>query len=182
MYDMRSRVRNDALRKFLFNGRVAKIELTGRSMNIQSSGTKAKKNWHPRQQYGFMEHQERSQTVMRGRMNAKVCWVHHVTGMWVYPFLEHIGSGARIVFFGSTTILMNFLYLLGEVLNNYIWDTQRKEEKEGGGRTGAGGEGVGEEKKEEEGKEEEEKGEEEEEEKGEEEEEKGRRIRRTKRT
>ncbi|XP_070112387.1 androgen-induced gene 1 protein isoform X7 [Equus asinus] len=54
-----------------------------------------------------------------------VCWVHHVTGMWVYPFLEHIGPGARIVFFGSTTVLMNFLYLLGEVLNNYIWDTQR---------------------------------------------------------
>ncbi|XP_037056183.1 androgen-induced gene 1 protein isoform X3 [Peromyscus leucopus] len=54
-----------------------------------------------------------------------VCWIHHVTGMWVYPFLEHIGSGARIIFFGSTTILMNFLYLLGEVLNNYIWDTQR---------------------------------------------------------
>ncbi|XP_063488108.1 androgen-induced gene 1 protein isoform X8 [Symphalangus syndactylus] len=54
-----------------------------------------------------------------------VCWVHHVTGMWVYPFLEHIGPGARIIFFGSTTILMNFLYLLGEVLNNYIWDTQK---------------------------------------------------------
>ncbi|XP_046958931.1 androgen-induced gene 1 protein isoform X6 [Lynx rufus] len=54
-----------------------------------------------------------------------VCWVHHVTGMWVYPFLEHIGPGARIIFFGSTTILMNFLYLLGEVLNSYIWDTQR---------------------------------------------------------
>ncbi|KAM6180976.1 androgen-induced gene 1 protein isoform 1-T1 [Erethizon dorsatum] len=59
-----------------------------------------------------------------------VCWVHHVTGMWVYPFLEHIGSGARIVFFGSTTILMNFLYLLGEVLNSYIWDTQRSMEEE----------------------------------------------------
>ncbi|MBZ3875244.1 Androgen-induced gene 1 protein, partial [Sciurus carolinensis] len=56
-----------------------------------------------------------------------VCWVHHVTGMWVYPFLEHIGPGARIIFFGSTTILMNFLYLLGEVLNNYIWDTQKSE-------------------------------------------------------
>ncbi|KAI5944382.1 Androgen-induced gene 1 protein [Manis javanica] len=61
-----------------------------------------------------------------------VCWVHHVTGMWVYPFLEHIGPGARVVFFGSTTILMNFLYLLGEVLNSYVWDTQRgmEEEKE----------------------------------------------------
>ncbi|XP_040821464.1 androgen-induced gene 1 protein isoform X5 [Ochotona curzoniae] len=59
-----------------------------------------------------------------------VCWVHHVTGMWVYPFLEHIGQGARIIFFGFTTILMNFLYLLGEVLNNYIWDTQRSMEGE----------------------------------------------------
>ncbi|KAB0381386.1 hypothetical protein FD755_009170 [Muntiacus reevesi] len=62
-------------------------------------------------------------TAQRG---VKVCWVHHVTGMWVYPFLEHIGPGARILFFGSTTILMNFLYLLGEVLNSYIWDTQRR--------------------------------------------------------
>eukprot|EP00070_Physeter_catodon_P043274 XP_028350168.1 androgen-induced gene 1 protein isoform X6 [Physeter catodon] len=60
----------------------------------------------------------------------RVCWVHHVTGMWVYPFLEHIGPGARILFFGSTTILMNFLYLLGEVLNSYIWDTQRSMEEE----------------------------------------------------
>ncbi|KAL2792750.1 androgen-induced gene 1 protein isoform q [Daubentonia madagascariensis] len=59
-----------------------------------------------------------------------VCWVHHVTGMWVYPFLEHIGPGARIIFFGFTTILMNFLYLLGEVLNNYIWDTQKSMEEE----------------------------------------------------
>ncbi|XP_029079490.1 LOW QUALITY PROTEIN: androgen-induced gene 1 protein [Monodon monoceros] len=59
-----------------------------------------------------------------------VCWVHQVTGMWVYPFLEHIGPGARILFFGSTTILMNFLYLLGEVLNSYIWDTQRSMEEE----------------------------------------------------
>lgn len=59
------------------------------------------------------------------QFQCRVCWIHHVTGMWVYPFLEHIGSGARIIFFGSTTILMNFLYLLGEVLNSYIWDTQR---------------------------------------------------------
>lgn len=57
--------------------------------------------------------------------HCRVCWVHHITGMWVYPFLEHIGPGARIIFFGSTTILMNFLYLLGEVLNSYIWDTQK---------------------------------------------------------
>ncbi|XP_006227704.1 androgen-induced gene 1 protein isoform X1 [Rattus norvegicus] len=54
-----------------------------------------------------------------------VCWIHHVTGMWVYPFLEHIGSGARIIFFGSTTLLMNSLYLLGEALNSYIWDAPR---------------------------------------------------------
>nr|XP_039323581.1 androgen-induced gene 1 protein isoform X1 [Saimiri boliviensis boliviensis] len=63
-----------------------------------------------------------------------VCWVHHVTGMWVYPFLEHIGPGARIIFFGSTTILMNFLYLLGEVLNNYIWDTHRTAKPKLGGK------------------------------------------------
>ncbi|XP_022413804.1 androgen-induced gene 1 protein isoform X2 [Delphinapterus leucas] len=72
----------------------------------------------------FAERREDAQRIQR------VCWVHHVTGMWVYPFLEHIGPGARILFFGSTTILMNFLYLLGEVLNSYIWDTQRSMEEE----------------------------------------------------
>ena len=69
------------------------------------------------------------------RFCCRVCWVHHVTGMWVYPFLEHIGPGARILFFGSTTILMNFLYLLGEVLNSYIWDTQRSKYCSGGHKT-----------------------------------------------
>ncbi|XP_074043833.1 androgen-induced gene 1 protein isoform X1 [Macrotis lagotis] len=58
-----------------------------------------------------------------------VCWVHHVTGIWVYPLLEHIGPGAKITFFGIATVLMNLLYLLGEVLNNYIWDTQRSMEE-----------------------------------------------------
>lgn len=61
----------------------------------------------------------------------RVCWIHHVTGMWVYPFLEHIGSGARIIFFGSTTLLMNSLYLLGEALNSYIWDAPRSEYRSG---------------------------------------------------
>ncbi|ELK09663.1 Androgen-induced protein 1 [Pteropus alecto] len=56
-----------------------------------------------------------------------VYWLHHVTGMWVYPFLEHIGPGARIIFFGSAAILTNFLYLLGDALNSYMWDTQRSE-------------------------------------------------------
>lgn len=59
-----------------------------------------------------------------------LCWVHHVTGMWVYPVLEHLGLGARIVFFGSGIILVSFIYLLGEVLNSYIWDTQKSMEEE----------------------------------------------------
>ncbi|XP_044527503.1 androgen-induced gene 1 protein isoform X5 [Gracilinanus agilis] len=58
-----------------------------------------------------------------------VCWVHHVTGIWVYPLLAHIGPGPKLVFFGIATILMNLLYLLGEVVNNYIWDTQKSMEE-----------------------------------------------------
>ncbi|XP_010184691.1 PREDICTED: uncharacterized protein LOC104542167 [Mesitornis unicolor] len=54
-----------------------------------------------------------------------VCWIHHVTGVWVYPLLEHLSPGVKIIFFAAVTVVINIFYLLGEVLNNYIWDTQR---------------------------------------------------------
>ncbi|XP_069462904.1 androgen-induced gene 1 protein [Ambystoma mexicanum] len=54
-----------------------------------------------------------------------VCWVNHVTGVWVYPLLDHISPGAKITFFLFVTIMMNIYYILGEVLNSYIWDTQK---------------------------------------------------------
>ncbi|XP_075270020.1 androgen-induced gene 1 protein isoform X2 [Opisthocomus hoazin] len=54
-----------------------------------------------------------------------VCWIHHVTGVWVYPLLEHLSPGVKIIFFAAVTVIINVFYLVGEVLNNYIWDTQK---------------------------------------------------------
>ncbi|KAJ8355829.1 hypothetical protein SKAU_G00186230 [Synaphobranchus kaupii] len=54
-----------------------------------------------------------------------MCWVHHVTGVWVYPLLEHIGPAAKVVFFSSLTALINVYYVLGEILNSYIWDSSK---------------------------------------------------------
>lgn len=57
----------------------------------------------------------------------RVCWIHHVTGVWVYPLLEHLSPGVKIIFFAAVTVIINIFYLMGEVLNNYIWDTQKCE-------------------------------------------------------
>ncbi|XP_053793847.1 androgen-induced gene 1 protein isoform X2 [Vidua macroura] len=54
-----------------------------------------------------------------------VCWIHHVTGVWVYPLLEHLSPGVKIIFFAAVTVIINVFYLVGEILNNYIWDTQK---------------------------------------------------------
>ncbi|XP_042318329.1 androgen-induced gene 1 protein isoform X1 [Sceloporus undulatus] len=54
-----------------------------------------------------------------------ICWIYHVTGVWVYPLLDYLGSGAKIVFFAIVTAIINILYLLGEILNNSIWDTHK---------------------------------------------------------
>lgn len=54
-----------------------------------------------------------------------MCWIHHVTGVWVYPLLEHLSPGVKIIFFAAVTVIINIFYLVGEVLNNYIWDTQK---------------------------------------------------------
>ncbi|XP_048842468.1 androgen-induced gene 1 protein isoform X3 [Brienomyrus brachyistius] len=54
-----------------------------------------------------------------------MCWVHHVTGVWVYPLLDRIGPLAKVTFFSSVTALISIFYVLGEVLNGYIWDSWR---------------------------------------------------------
>ncbi|XP_023696716.1 androgen-induced gene 1 protein isoform X2 [Paramormyrops kingsleyae] len=54
-----------------------------------------------------------------------MCWVHHVTGVWVYPLLDRIGPLAKVTFFSSVTALISIFYVLGEVLNSYIWDSWR---------------------------------------------------------
>ncbi|XP_042177641.1 androgen-induced gene 1 protein isoform X2 [Oncorhynchus tshawytscha] len=51
-----------------------------------------------------------------------MCWVNHVTGVWVYPLLEQISPLAKVAFFFCLTVLINIYYVLGEILNSYIWD------------------------------------------------------------
>uniref|UniRef100_A0AAV2KD44 Androgen-induced 1 n=1 Tax=Knipowitschia caucasica TaxID=637954 RepID=A0AAV2KD44_KNICA len=50
------------------------------------------------------------------------CWVHNVTGVWVYPVLEKIGPMARLAFFSGLCSLIGVFYVFGEILNSYIWD------------------------------------------------------------
>lgn len=45
----------------------------------------------------------------------------------MYPLLEHLSPGVKIIFFAAVTVIINIFYLVGEVLNNYIWDTQKCE-------------------------------------------------------
>lgn len=45
-----------------------------------------------------------------------------MTGVWVYPVLERIAPLARVLFFSMMTLVICFLYTLGEILNSYIWD------------------------------------------------------------
>ncbi|XP_061785260.1 androgen-induced gene 1 protein isoform X1 [Nerophis lumbriciformis] len=49
------------------------------------------------------------------------CWVHHVTGVWVYPILERITPLARVLFFSALTAVLCVFYVLGEILNSYVW-------------------------------------------------------------
>ncbi|KAF4092274.1 hypothetical protein AMELA_G00019020 [Ameiurus melas] len=54
-----------------------------------------------------------------------MCWVYNATGVWVYPLLEHIDTVARVVFFICLTALTGLYYIMGEILNSYIWDSSR---------------------------------------------------------
>lgn len=57
------------------------------------------------------------------------CWVHNVTGVWVYPVLEKITPLARVAFFSVLSALIGVFYVLGEILNSYIWDQHPNTEK-----------------------------------------------------
>ncbi|KAK3522339.1 hypothetical protein QTP86_006506 [Hemibagrus guttatus] len=59
-----------------------------------------------------------------------MCWVYNVTGVWVYPLLEHIDTLSRAVFFICLTALTSLYYIIGEILNNYIWDSSRNQDQD----------------------------------------------------
>ncbi|MBN3309073.1 ADTRP protein, partial [Amia calva] len=52
---------------------------------------------------------------------AWVLWIHHVSGIWVYPILAHLSSVGFVVFLAASAISLAPLYLLGEMLSHLRW-------------------------------------------------------------
>ncbi|KAM9444636.1 androgen dependent TFPI regulating protein 1 isoform 1-T1 [Clarias gariepinus] len=52
---------------------------------------------------------------------AWVLWVHHVSGIWVYPIMAHLSPVGLVVFLGVSSLSMAPLYLLGEKLSRVVW-------------------------------------------------------------
>ncbi|CAL8275966.1 unnamed protein product [Boreogadus saida] len=50
-----------------------------------------------------------------------VLWVHHASGIWVYPFLNKLSLVTILLFFGICAGLQYLLYLLGEKISGRIW-------------------------------------------------------------
>ncbi|XP_053316865.1 androgen-induced gene 1 protein isoform X6 [Spea bombifrons] len=59
-----------------------------------------------------------------------VCWIHHVTGVWVYPLLEYISPRAKIICFLLVMFIISMYYILGEKINSYIWESEKIESRE----------------------------------------------------
>ncbi|XP_067623013.1 androgen-induced gene 1 protein isoform X2 [Eurosta solidaginis] len=56
-------------------------------------------------------------------------WIHIVkyySGIWVYPVLEVLELPQRIVFFVAVLAFTLFLYILGEFVNNTVWNKELK--------------------------------------------------------
>ncbi|XP_016374859.1 androgen dependent TFPI regulating protein 1 isoform X3 [Sinocyclocheilus rhinocerous] len=58
-----------------------------------------------------------------------VLWVHHASGIWVYPIMAHLSPVGLCVFLGGASLSMAPLYLLGEKLSLMMWSSteERKE-------------------------------------------------------
>ncbi|XP_062396952.1 androgen dependent TFPI regulating protein 1 [Sardina pilchardus] len=61
-----------------------------------------------------------------------VLWVHHVSGIWVYPIMSHLSPVGLVVFLGVASLSMAPLYLLGEKMHQLKCGTS------GGGGGGKG--------------------------------------------
>jgi len=65
-------------------------------------------------------------------MIAYLVWIHiikHFAGVWVYPVLNVLEFGPRIVFFIVILLVCLSLYFLGEFLNNKIWADELRQIK-----------------------------------------------------
>ncbi|KAL2103914.1 hypothetical protein ACEWY4_000782 [Coilia grayii] len=64
---------------------------------------------------------------------AWVLWVHHVSGIWVYPIMSHLSPVGLAVFLAAASLSMAPVYLLGEKMNQLVGRTV------GGSGSGKGG-------------------------------------------
>uniref|UniRef100_A0A4W3HHI5 Androgen induced 1 n=1 Tax=Callorhinchus milii TaxID=7868 RepID=A0A4W3HHI5_CALMI len=55
-----------------------------------------------------------------------IFWIQHMTGLWVYTLLEHLSCLMKIGFFAAGVAVVNVLYVLGDILNSFIWDEQTR--------------------------------------------------------
>jgi FAR-17a/AIG1-like protein len=64
-------------------------------------------------------------------------WVHvikHYSGVWVYPVLDVLALPQRIAFFAANLLIVVFLYLSGEFMNEKIWTKEMKQIKQQSGK------------------------------------------------
>lgn len=65
-------------------------------------------------------------------MLAYLVWIHiikYYAGVWVYPVLNVLDFGQRIVFFIVILLFCLSLYFIGEFLNNRIWGDEMRQIK-----------------------------------------------------
>uniref|UniRef100_A0A8C2FGL6 Androgen dependent TFPI regulating protein 1 n=1 Tax=Cyprinus carpio TaxID=7962 RepID=A0A8C2FGL6_CYPCA len=64
----------------------------------------------------------------------RVLWVHHASGIWVYPIMAHLSPVGLCVFFGGASLSMAPLYLLGEKLSLMMWSSTGEKPDQMGSR------------------------------------------------
>ncbi|KAK6479484.1 androgen-induced gene 1 protein-like [Huso huso] len=65
-------------------------------------------------------------TLFSGLYVAWVFWIHHVSGVWVYPILGFLSPLGRGIFLAAASLTMVPLYFLGEKLNTLLWGQLKK--------------------------------------------------------
>ncbi|XP_016336759.1 androgen dependent TFPI regulating protein 1 isoform X2 [Sinocyclocheilus anshuiensis] len=58
-----------------------------------------------------------------------VLWVHHASGIWVYPIMARLSPVGLCVFLGGASLSMAPLYLLGEKLSLMMWSSTGNQKK-----------------------------------------------------
>ncbi|KAM4622775.1 androgen-induced gene 1 protein-like [Discoglossus pictus] len=58
-----------------------------------------------------------------------ILWIHHASGIWVYPILDKLDIVGMTIFFAASLILMVPLYLFGEFLTQLCWGGSKPSKK-----------------------------------------------------